>query len=462
MNHKHPLIKPMLIPAVIAFWLLLIALACNLSDDAAPPTLMLRATTTPPPTIGYATLAPDDLPVVAATGVPNFQAAMLALLNQVETDRLVYHVNNLINFGTRHVNSPYDNPSFGIGAARDYITNEFNLIAQNARGTMTVFPHTFDMSWGGVNSRATNVVATIGGTEEGAGVIVIGAHYDSISIDVNSGSVPAPGANDNATGVAALLELARILTQRQHRATILFVAFSAEEIGRIGSKRFVEEYIRGIDVRVMINLDIIGSSTGPNGASAGQTIRAFSEEPNNSASRQFARGFGLLVNQYMPQARVFVEATVDRAGRYSDHMSFNEIGIPAVRFIETLEDPNRNHTDRDLLDDIQPAYLTMSTQMVLAVVTSLADGPRYPRNISLRVNPSGTRTLIWEPVADAAEYIVAVRAPGQTEFSGSFRTTNISVEWEKFTPEFYEAIAIAGVNNGGIIGQLSPEYVITN
>jgi hypothetical protein len=463
MKYRHATLLPITFGL---FMLALAALACNLSDNAAPATLVLRATATPPPTIGYATLPPEALPQQPdATTAPRSEAAAISLINQVQTDRLMLHVATLVEMGTRHVNSPYNTPGRGIGGARDYIINEFNTIADASRGNFRVLRQDFPVSFAGVGSTATNVIGIMQGNEIGAGVIIVGAHYDSITIATEDGNAFAPGANDNATGVAAMLEIARILSQRPHRSTIIFVAFSAEEIGRNGSQAFVNEYVRinNLDVRAMINMDIIGSNTGANGAIDPASVRLFSAEPNNSPSRLLARGMGLLAELYLP-VNVIVENTVDRAGRFSDHMSFSEAGYPAVRFIEALEEPERQHTNRDTLDDIQPAYLTQNTQMFVLLVTSLADGPRPPVSIVLRDEGNGLRTLLWDPVPEAAAYIIAFRPPGAARYSDSVRWTDVatrSITWDRFTPDNFEAITIAVENSAGIIGPFSFEYIIT-
>ncbi len=460
---RNPVPLLMLITALLG--LALAALACNLTDTSAPPTLALRPTMTPPPTIGYVTLSPEELPQVVATAAPRSEAQMLGLINQVQTDRLMLHVRSLVNMGTRHILSPTNLADRGIGAARDYILNEFNQISTASRGVFRVLQQDFPVTFGGSTTIGTNIIGIIPGSEIGAGVIVIGAHYDSITLDVMDANAYAPGANDNASGVAALIEVARILAPRSYRATIVFVAFSAEEIGREGSKVFVDQYVRAnnLDVRAMLNMDIIGSSTAPNGAIDPNSIRVFSADPNNSPSRQLARSTGLLAQQYMGSLRVLVENAPDRPTRYSDHLSFSEAGYPAVRFIETLEDTARQHTDLDNLDDIQPGYLTQNTQMMISLAVSLADGPRPPSNITLREEGGGIRTLIWDPVPDAAAYLIAFRAPGATQYTNSLLWPDVgsrSVTWDGFTPQNFEAIAIAAQNRSGIIGPPSAEYII--
>jgi hypothetical protein len=448
-----------------ALILIVAALACNLSDSPAVPTLMLRASPTPPPTIGYATLSPQELPQQDVTAAPRTEALMLSLMNQVQTDRLMIHVQSLVNMGTRHILSPANVADRGIGAARNYVLNEFNLISTASRGVFRVLEQTFPVTFAGTDTTGSNIIGIIPGEEINAGIIVVGSHYDSITLNAEDGLAYAPGANDNASGTAAMLEIARILSQRRYRSTIMFVTFSAEEIGRVGSKAFVDQYVRtnNLDVRAMINMDIIGSNNDANGAVDPSSIRVFSDEPNDSPSRLLARGLGLLGSQYMPQVRVYVENTVDRAGRYGDQMSFSEAGYPAVRFIETLEEFNRHHTDIDNLDDIQPGYLTQNTQLILSLAVSLADGPRPPANLTLRDEGGGVRTLLWDSVPDAVAYVIALRAPGGSWYSNSIRWTDVAnrnITWDRFTPQNFEAIAIAAENNVGVVGPLSGEYII--
>lgn len=452
---RHSLSLPLL-----GLWFLIVILACNLSSEP-PPTVVPRATATPPPTLGAATLAPNDLPQVPTiAAVTNFE--LLNLLNQVESDRLMIHINSLENFGTRHVNSPTDRTDYGIGAAYNYIRSQFDTIRVRT-GNLVVFDYDFPVTWAGIQSRPRNVVAYIQGTEQGAGTIVIGAHYDSITTDPEDSTSLAPGANDNASGVAALIEMARILSVRQHKSTIMFVAFSAEEIGRKGSIAFANGYVRdrGIDVKAMINLDIIGSSTAPNGAVNDTQIRLYSVEPNESGSRQLARSIEFIGLTNGLELQILLQNRGDRENRFSDHLSFSDIGIPAVRFIEVAEDPRRQHNQMDTSDDIQPGYLAKSTRTVLAVVLSLADGLPAPRNIVLRDNGNGTRTLIWEEVPGAVSYVVAVRRPDSLIYDYNFPITTNSIVWDKFVRSEFVGIVVAAKDANGLVGPPSAEYPIT-
>jgi hypothetical protein len=449
------------IPPLFIVWLVIVALACNLTDPTGPPTLVPRASPTPPATIGFATLSPQELPQQVETPAPSFDVELFNLLNKVETDRLMIHVDNLQNFYTRHVNSPFDLPDRGIGAAYRYILGQFQAI-QAQEGRLHVFPHPFPLTWAGVNTTQYNVVAFIQGTEVGGGVILIGAHYDSRIANLDDGSSFAPGANDNASGMAAVIELARILSARDHRSSIMFVAFSAEEVGRRGSIAFVEGYLKSnpdIQLTAMINLDIIGSETGPDGSINFRQIRLFSAGPDTSPSRRLAREVEFIAHNMGLEMEILVQDREDRPDAYGDHSSFSDAGYPAVRFTEVNEEPQRRHTERDTIGDIQGRYITRATQTVLGVITGLADGPRPPRNLSLRDGDANVRTLVWETVPGAASYVVALRQPGALRYQYFDWPTN-SVEWDGFRPDRFVAVAVAVKDERGLIGPLSQEFPI--
>ena len=163
-------------------------------------------------------------------------------------------------FHTRHVNSTQTSSAEGIGAARAYIVDQFQTYLQFSGGNLYTFQVDFEATVDGETTPQSNIVAVIQGTEVGAGTIIIGAHYDSIGRPLDSGSAFAPGANDNGSGVAAVLEIARIMSRKQYKSTIMFVLFAAEEVGRQGSRAFASWiYDSGADVTGMINVDTIGN-----------------------------------------------------------------------------------------------------------------------------------------------------------------------------------------------------------
>jgi hypothetical protein len=455
--------QPFLIWIVILLSLTFAALACNLTSE--PPAIVPpRASPTPPPTIGYATLAPNELPAQATLGATPSESVIAPLLAQVSVERLTGHIDTLQSFQTRHVNS-FGSATQGIDAARDYILNEFNYIQESNPDTgFTVLTHEFELTHNDITSVQTNIYAQLPGYAQGAGILIIGAHYDSVTMDFNNASAYAPGANDNASGVAALLEIARIMAQRPHRMTIMFVAFAAEEVNRQGSIAFVEALrsygITPDQVRGMINMDIIGSSDGPDGRINDSQIRLFSDAEASPASRDFARGLEFLNYFLVPNLDIVLEDAPDRANRYSDHLSFSEAGYAAVRFIEPLEERDRQHTSRDTIDGIQPSYLTSATQNVLALATAVADGLPPPTIRALRDEGDGSYTLIWDPVEGAVSYYVALRPITYQHYDDYFTLSENSVTWEGFGSGAYAAVAIAVRDANGLIGITSTEYLI--
>ncbi len=443
--------------------LLVLLPACTLATpNETPPSLVPRVTDTLLPTIGYATLRPDELPTQAATPLHSSHDELLALLSEVESDRLIIHVDALQNFYTRNINAISSSLNRGINAAFVYIQSQFQTIQTHSQGRFITTEQAFSVTWNGIRSTPKNIIGIIPGIESGAGVIVIGAHYDSRNADPKDATHYAPGANDNGSGVAALIELARILSARQHRATILFVAFSAEEEGRLGSIAVVKDYFQAqhIDVTAMLDLDIIGSSTDGQGRVNNKQIRLFSEGPDGSPSRQLSRSINLIGLDYMPGMEIVIQESDDRTGSYGDHLSFSAAGYAAVRFTEMNEEPQRRHTERDTIDDVQADYLVSSTQTILTVVTVLADGPQPPRNMTLRDNGDGTRKLVWEPMPNATSYVVAIRPPGLAAYQ-QFEVRDNFVDWAGFVPERTVALAIASKDASGLIGSFSAEYLIT-
>ena len=444
---------------MILMGFMLVLLACNLGSSSGPPTLAPLLSHTPIPTLGYAAAGPTGVPGMSnTTAVAPTDVEIFRLLDQVESDRLMYHVNTLQNFQTRHVNSIQTSSTQGIGAARAYIADQFEAYLQSSNGTLYTFDMEFEVTFDNQTTKQKNIVAVIQGTEAGAGTVIIGAHYDSIGQPFESGTAYAPGGNDNGTGVAAVLELARIMSQKQYKSTIMFVLFSAEEVGRQGSKTFAS-WLRdnSIDVVGMINVDTIGNVHDRNGGVNDSELRIFSAGPNETApSRRMARMANFLGFNYGLDLDLTVQDAIDRENRYGDHFSFSELGYPAIRFINANEEKT-NADPTDTIDFVEAGYLRNATQALLAIVSALADGPRPPRNITLRDKGNGIQSLVWEPVPEAVSYVVALRQPNALIYGQQFEVTDTTVEWDKFSR--YGGIAIVAKNANGLIGPLSGEIV---
>lgn len=457
-------------------WMSLVGVACNLTATQEPPTIApnpnVMPGVTPPPTLGYATLAPGEAPQQNTGANPQIDVQMFNLLNEVETTRLMEHIRNLEEFGTRHVNSIQTDATRGVGAASKYLEEQLTLIQNSQPQHFSTFSQTFTAEFDGVRSTQKNIIGVLHGTESGAGTIIIGAHYDSRTYDLTDAIGPAPGANDNGSGVAAVLELARILSKYPQRATIMFVLFAAEEVGRQGSTAFARDYIaaRNIDVIAMLNVDTIGSWNGPDGTIIDDRIRLFTDEDATFASphQHLGRMVEFIGYNHELSLDITVIAQKDRDGRYGDHFSFQAFGYPSVRFIEAIEDtPNREGDD--YRNHVEPEYLRKSTQTILGVVWSLGGGLRPPRSVSMRetgtvfVNTDTSRQfpnyqLIWDEVPGAVGYVVALRPPGALTYTNQYTVNTNETVWHQFPN--YTAVAIAAIDANGLVGPLSREYVI--
>lgn len=436
---------------------LLSALACSLTEPPTP-TFVLPATESP-----VSTDTPMHTTPAASTPSPSPEATAFdaaSYLSEVDNDRLLISVDTLQNFNTRFVHADPNSPTRGIGGARTWIIGQFEQIQEEARAAGVPFViqlHNFQLEWQGLVTTQTNVVAYLPGSGSRVNeVIIVGAHYDSISEYADATS-PAPGADDNASGVAVMLECARIMAQRQHRATVVFAAFSAEETGRQGSQAFLTDVVQGDDlnVRAMINLDMVGAQQLPDGSLLADQVRLFSAPPNESDSRHLARTVQMVVARYMPDFAVKMQPTVDRAGRWGDHMTFSEAGYPAVRLIEAAEDPERSNSTRDTMDRVSAGYMARVTRVVLATLQVLADGPPPPTGIDM-----ADGTLTWTPVANAAGYIIALRRADSLAYDRWIEVETAN----SFTPPANEDIfggmsylAIAAIDAGGQQGPFSIE-----
>jgi hypothetical protein len=445
-------------------FMLLMTAACNYATDP-PATLQVRISTpipTPSPVIQPTATTPVGLGLKRPV-----DPSVSALLNEVQNDRLMFAVGSLVRMETRHVLSAKDSPAKGIGAARDWLLEQFNALRDShPEKKIDVWTQPVQFTWRTSEVKVENIVAVFQGTDIGAGVIVIGAHYDSISSDPYNGDAPAPGADDNASGVAAMLEIAHIMAPLPHRATLIFVAFTAEETGRQGSLAFVNDYLQAqnppIAVQAMINLDSIGNDRDQNNRVDQRTLRLFSADPNDSASRQLARQLALIISIYATDINPALQSAEERTGRWGDQQSFSAGGYPSMHFIQGLEDPSRQHSPRDTLDNIQLDYLIRATRAVLSGVIILADGLRPPASLTLRQNAAGTQTLVWTPVQGAAGYLIALRQTSSLFYDQVLTLASAGqhqLEWDQFAR--YATIAVCAYDGAGRIGPFSAEVPIT-
>jgi Peptidase family M28 len=390
----------------------------------------------------------DDEPSDRGPGDPvrpqEPDAGLRALLREVDARRIEATVNRLVAFGTRHTLSSQTDPVRGIGAARDWLFARFQEIAATSGGRMTVELQSFVQPAGPripVPTTITNVIATLRGTSTPERVYVVSGHYDSRVTDVLNGTSDAPGADDDGSGVAAALELARLFATRPTEATIVFTAVAGEEQGLFGSAFMAAQMkAAAVDVQAMFSNDIIGASQAfdgtppdprtvrlfvegvPTSETAQQTaIRQATGGENDGPSRQLGRFVESVAQNDETGMRVRLIWRRDRFLRASDHVSFLQQGYPAARFTEPRENYNHEHQDTrvengvqfgDLPEFCDFGYIARVTKVNAATLWSLAQGPGTPKGVQiLTAALTNLSTLRWtrgtEP--DLAGYEVVWR-----------------------------------------------------
>ncbi len=357
-------------------------------------------------------------------------AAIVAAVSAGEVERVV---RQLVSFGTRHTLSDTLSATRGIGAARRWIHGEFERLAAACGGCLEVryvSGMVGPMRRVPVATNVVNVVAVQRGTGDPQRVVIITGHFDSRNSDTLDATGDAPGANDDASGTAAVLEAARVLSRYRFSGTIVYAALAGEEQSLLGGQ-IVARWVRDQGWRVVGNLnnDIIGNTRGGGGISDERTVRVFSDgtPPTETAaerarrrltggevdgaSRQLARYVQMIARRHLPSLDVWLIYRLDRFGRGGDHRMFADEGFPAVRLTEAHEDYTRQHQDLrvengirygDVPDAVNFAYAARITALNAAALASLSWAPGPPRGV--RVGGAGqyAATLRWQPPEDTA------------------------------------------------------------
>ena len=360
-------------------------------------------------------------------------------------------VEKLVSFGTRNSIS-----TKGVGEAAAWLKGEFEKI----RGLKVEFHEFTDASprlqRDGAAVPQKNVIATLRGTKRPDEVIVFGAHYDSLNLgEKNNPDAIAPGANDNATGTAGVLEAARILSQDEHDRTIIFACFSAEEQGLIGAFHFAKHLKEsGVNVVCMLNNDIIGGAKDDDGKPLNNnSLRCYSAPPQESDSRRFARLAKLVVERRIPDFKVTLHDTIDRPKRGGDHQSFNKLGFTAIRFIEGVETDKVHHTAGDVIERIHFPYCARVVRADIALLGNLASAPPTPEAPDLK-REGAMVVVTWKPVQGASGYVVSVRRGG-LEFESVSELDSYAVV--TVYGEQPPSACVAAVDSRGNISLFSPE-----
>jgi hypothetical protein len=379
---------------------------------------------------------------VVVTADPRIAAA----LRQVSSARIRASITALVGFGTRSTLSAQDVEAIaagrGIGAAREWIKAQFEHYSSDCGGCLEVKTDAFTLEPADritEPTTITNVYAVLKGSDPVAAqrIVLVTGHYDSRNSDNFDVEHDAPGANDDASGVAVSLECARVLSKLKFPATIVFLTVAGEEQGLYGSEHFARmAREQKWDIAAALNNDIVGGNKGP-GQDAG-VVRVFSEgvpdaaneqqlqamraraSESDSLSRELARYIAATAARYDAGVRPLLVFRLDRYLRGGDHFSFNSQGYAAVRFTEYREDFHRQHqTVRtedgveygDALKYVDFQYVARVARLNAATLATLAAAPAAPEHVViLTARLENESTLEWDASAGASGYEVQWRA----------------------------------------------------
>jgi Peptidase family M28 len=376
------------------------------------------------------------LSTTAAAQSGDLDPRIVKLVSEISEQRLETTLKKLESFETRNTLSSTNSATRGIGAAREWILQEMRSYSSKLQVS-------FDAHQVPKQGRITrdvelrNVMAILPGRTPRR--IYVSGHYDTVARAGGQGAanasgaprdpdaaapppadpnVPldnvAPGVNDDGSGTALTIELARVFSQSgiEFDATLVFMCHAGEEQGLIGARLHAQKAVaEGIPIQAVFNNDIVGNDKGGNGIIDGATIRVYAEGPEDSPSRELARFIQRWGGRYVPSHRVRPMSRPDRFGRGGDHSAYNQLGFTAVGFRESRENFTRQHDVRDTFEGISLPYLAQNARVNAASMATLALAPPPPSVLSERGQPLITRApsgydanLRWNASPGAAAY----------------------------------------------------------
>ena len=389
-------------------------------------------------------LLPAFLALSGCAYAGGLNPAIQQIVDGVSQERISVIEQKLASFGTRNTMSSQDDPRQGIGAARHWIMDQLKSFGPR----LNVREECHEEKKKGrviKDTQLCNVVAELKGTVFPDRYLVVSGHYDSVVMIYKPNSkteaapagvldaeataaAMAPGVTDDASGVATVMELARLMSAHEYEKSILFVAFAGEEQGLLGSTWMAENAKKNnVQIEALLNNDIIGSDTAGNGRKDDSTVRIFSDGPEDSGPRSLARYAKEVAERYVPSMRMNLVFRADRFSRGGDHTPFATRGFAAVRLTSTEENYGNQHTPADTFENTSPGYTTRVARMNAAVLTTLALAPVPPvvtRVVKTPGAPPRTGPMIsrgksgydavikWtydQPVADLAGFVVVMR-----------------------------------------------------
>src|SRR5688500_10154878 len=388
-------------------------------------------------------------------------AALAAATTEISARRIRETDSALVGFGTRHTMSDTLSATRGIGAARRWIFDEFRRISQECGGCLEV-RYISDIVKADSTTRIrqdvniVNVVAIQRGATDPGRYVMLSGDIDSRVTDALNATSESPGANDNASGIAAVLEAARVLSRHQPDASIVFAQLSGEEQGLFGGEILARHAkAEGWNLDAVINNDMVGNFSGITGVVANNTARVFAPglPPTTSPaelarilrnggeldtpSRQLARYIDKVADTYLPNLDVEIIYRLDRYGRGGHHTPFFNEGAAAVRLMEAHEDYTRQHQDLrtengiaygDVLEGVDFQYAAAMTALDAATLVSLAWAPPAPDSVTIRGAVQPSPTLRWKPVnaPDLLGYRIYWRRPSEVNWTRSRFVGNVT------------------------------------
>jgi len=370
--------------------------------------------------------------LVGAAPPPSVDAKLRAIIAPISEAQLHHTIDTLVSFGTRHTLSSQTDPKRGIGAALNWTKGQFESF-----GLPTVRPcETFTGSRIPNPTAVCDMVAIQRGTTRPNDVVIITGHIDSRVTDVMNFTSDAPGANDDGSGTAAVIEAARVLSKHKFPGTIVYAALSGEEQGLYGAK-VLANYAKaqGWNVVTDINNDIIGGTCGSDGVCDSTHARVLSEGPRSQGQEELAkathalggendapsRNISRFLDSLADRLKIGIDLRqiwrTDRFGRGGDHIPFLELGYPAARLNVAIENYNWQHQDLrtengikygDTIDHVDFPYLAKMTKLNVAALAAIASAPPPPEP-KVEGAVSTDTTLTWAPVASATSYQVRWR-----------------------------------------------------
>jgi Zn-dependent M28 family amino/carboxypeptidase len=375
------------------------------------------------------------------------QPVLKTIAADVDPQALEATIRTLVGFGTRHTLSDTRSETRGIGAARRWTASRFEAISKACGGCIVV--ETPSKVFTGKRAPdGVEIIDVLGiqrGTTDPDRVVIIAGHIDSRVNDVMDAVTDAPGANDDASGVAAVLEAARVLSKHRFPATIVYAVLSGEEQGLFGGQLLAQTAkAKGWKVEADLNNDIVGNVHGIGGTVDRTHVRVFSEGTKavetpeqantrrynggevDSPSRNLARFMDGLAEHYVKGLDVVMVYRTDRFGRGGDQVPLLEAGYPAVRVTEAAEHYDRQHqtvrTENgraygDMIEGVDFPYLAQVTRLNAVTLAALASAPAPPSGVKIEGAVSADTKVSWDPVAGATGYRVWWRGTTEPRWS---------------------------------------------